>query len=91
MNFESKYLVRWGMPGWVYMIFVTAFYAINHPDQFFQKLNSEDFPLVGFVAFVAFGIILGHLIHQVSLFLGLYFQYTKKIKDGAVTLEKNSR
>ncbi|AKF76283.1 hypothetical protein AAV30_08965 [Bacillus velezensis] len=73
--------------------FVTAFYAINHPDQFFQKLNSEDFPLVGFVAFAAaFGIILGHLIHQVSLFLGLYFSsILKKIKDGAVTLEKNSR
>ncbi|AHZ16290.1 MULTISPECIES: hypothetical protein [Bacillus] len=82
MNFESKYLVRWGMPGWVYMIFVTAFYAINHPDQFFQKLNSEDFPLVGFVAFAAaFGIILGHLIHQVSLFFGfVLLQYTKKNK-----------
>lgn len=70
MNFESKYLVRWGLPGWVYMIFITLLYLINKPGYIPQILHFKGFSLVGFTALTAaLGLILGHIIHQVSLFL----------------------
>ncbi|MGG4209634.1 hypothetical protein [Bacillus altitudinis] len=70
MNFESKYLVRWGLPGWVFMIFITLFYLINEPEYIPHILKYKGFTLVGFTALAAaLGIILGHIIHQISLFL----------------------
>ncbi|WP_345807571.1 hypothetical protein [Bacillus pumilus] len=71
MNFESKYLVRWGVPGWVLMLFVTTFFLINFPEKFMNIIDSDKFSIVGFTAFAAVvGVIIGHLIHQISLCCG---------------------
>ncbi|MFE4490631.1 hypothetical protein [Bacillus altitudinis] len=81
MNFESKYLVRWGVPGWVLMLFLAAFYAINFQEKFLHIILSDKFSIVGFTAFEAvLGIIIGHLIHQVSICFG--FVAVELIKKG---------
>ncbi len=52
------------------MIFITLLYLINEPGYIPQILKYKGFSLVGFTALAAaLGIILGHIIHQISLFL----------------------
>lgn len=81
LNFESKYLVRWGLPGWVFMIFITLLYLINEPGYIPQILKYKGFSLVGFTALAAaLGIILGHIIHQISLFLWFVIPEYRKRK-----------
>ncbi|WHY08280.1 hypothetical protein QNK06_15200 [Bacillus subtilis] len=81
VNFESKYLVRWGLPGWVFMIFITLLYLINKPEYIPQILKYKGFSLVGFTALAAaLGIILGHIIHQISLFFWFVIPEYRKRK-----------
>lgn len=81
LNFESKYLVRWGLPGWVFMIFMTLLFVINEPSYIIQVLKYKGFSLVGFTALAAaLGIILGHIIHQVSLFFWFVIPEYRKRK-----------
>ncbi|WP_282068190.1 hypothetical protein [Bacillus pumilus] len=82
MNFESKYLVRWGVPGWVLMLFVTVFFVINFQREFLNVIVSKQFSIVGFTAFAAVvGIILGHLIHQISLCCGFVLHELRKFRN----------
>jgi hypothetical protein len=60
MNFETKYLIRWGIPGWIF-IFWLFFYFI------FTKSNDvevmKNLPLL--VSLVVLGVPLGYLIYQI--------------------------
>ncbi|WP_426554093.1 hypothetical protein [Bacillus velezensis] len=81
MNFESKYLVRWGLPGWVFMLFITLLFVINNPSYITQVIQYKGFSLVGFTALAAgLGIILGHIIHQISLFFWFVLPEYRKRK-----------
>ncbi|MFB3901765.1 hypothetical protein [Bacillus amyloliquefaciens] len=70
MNFETKHLIRWGIPGWTFLGALTIYFYIKE-----SVLNSafsiSKIPAFMFTAiFVGVGIIIGHLIHQISMLLG---------------------
>ncbi|MBU5250516.1 hypothetical protein KQI46_00895 [Lysinibacillus capsici] len=65
MNFDTKYLIRWGIPGWVFMIFVCLMYVVRE----FKALSEADLNIgnvVSFVVLIGFvGVTIGYLMHQV--------------------------
>lgn len=65
MNFDTKYLIRWGIPGWVFIIFVGGvFVCLKYSHLQDLTLNiSSIFGLLVSLGF--FGVTLGYLMHQV--------------------------
>lgn len=84
MNFEGKHLVRWGIPGWTYILIILGYFFVVSPSKTFKLLVEGDFPLLGATAFlIGSGIIIGHLIHQISMFFGflIWNRWRKYFKD----------
>jgi hypothetical protein len=84
MNIETKYLIRWGIPGWVFILLVSIMgYLIFHPN---IKLNNVDLvDILGLLVSAGFvGVPIGYLFHQ------LYFSYNwlgkGRVFDKAVEL-----
>lgn len=69
MNFETKYILRYGIPGWIYILFVTSYLIIiDSPIVINYILNGESLSLIGFGAILAgVGVPIGYLIHLISL------------------------
>jgi hypothetical protein len=67
MKFETKYLIRWGIPGWVFLMwfFVASFGIIDPLTQFI--VNKVEFlKLAGFiVTLITIGVPVGYLFHQI--------------------------
>lgn len=71
MNFEAKHLIRWGIPGWLYIIIVFSFLLTERKQQLISYLESFDMNIVGITALLAgLGIVIGHLMHQFSMLFG---------------------
>lgn len=84
MNFEGKHLVRWGIPGWTYILVILSYFFVVDPSNTFKLLVEGDFPLLGATALlIGAGIIIGHLIHQISMFFGflIWNSWKKYFKD----------
>ncbi|KKI90131.1 hypothetical protein WQ54_23820 [Bacillus sp. SA1-12] len=81
MNFDSKYLIRWGIPGWTYLAVLLIYFFLYDFDQMKTFIFSKDVPIIvaSLSLFIGAGVILGHLIHQISLYLGFVI-WTKKGK-----------
>ncbi|MEI5909590.1 hypothetical protein WAK64_21440 [Bacillus spongiae] len=64
MNIDTKYLVRWGIPGWILIMITGPFIFFEFKDEI-VKLSQE----VNFIALGAFltaiGVPLGYLLNQV--------------------------
>ncbi|WP_045522740.1 hypothetical protein [Neobacillus niacini] len=71
MNFETKYLIRWGIPGWVFTtwILIAAFSVIDPlTDMLINEMNFiKIFGLL--VTSLSIGVPVGYLFHQ------LYFSW----------------
>lgn len=79
MKVESKYIIRWGIPGWVYLAFYTIFHFIDTMP-LVNVSSSKGITLLSTVILLAaLGIPVGYLIHQVSMFFG--FVIKNKWKD----------
>ncbi|WP_341284692.1 hypothetical protein [Priestia megaterium] len=70
MKFETKYLIRWGIPGWVFIFWI--FYEVL----FLKNITLLDIKLVEMtkgitllISLTALGVPLGYLLHQI------YFGY----------------
>ncbi|WP_044893560.1 hypothetical protein [Bacillus alveayuensis] len=78
MNFETKYLIRWGIPGWYLLGWVGFLIYQNDPWQIrsFLATNNNILALITIFTtlFVIFGVLLGYLLHQ------YYFFYVLDIK-----------
>ncbi|MFP5180139.1 hypothetical protein ACN6A9_01910 [Bacillus safensis] len=61
MNFETKYLIRWGIPGWVFLLMSLWPVAIFHAN--LPTDNPVESISVIFST-AAIGIVIGYLIHQ---------------------------
>lgn len=66
MNFDTKYLIRWGIPGWTMIMVLFPYLIITYYDKLEMKenFNSTDFLAVG-VVFTVLGVPLGHLLNQI--------------------------
>ncbi|MFT7830059.1 hypothetical protein [Priestia megaterium] len=66
MKFETKYLIRWGIPGWIMIFWV--FYqvlflkGINPLDSKFSDIKNG---LTLLISLTALGVPIGYLLHQV--------------------------
>jgi hypothetical protein len=71
MNFDNKHLIRWGLPGWVFLMFI-AIYLLTKEIPFISNLNKEDnIPIIGLLALLGgLGVPIGYLIHQISMYFG---------------------
>jgi hypothetical protein len=72
VNFEPKYLVRWGIPGWMFLFVLISYFVIKDFDllKSFILKGKAGAIVSAFTLFIGVGIILGNLIHQVSISLG---------------------
>lgn len=72
MNFEPKYLIRWGIPGWMYLGVLIAYFSLKDYEAISSFIFSKDVPIIvaSITLFIGTGIILGNLIHQFSLSFG---------------------
>lgn len=60
MNFETKYLIRWGIPGWVFIFWLFFYFSFTQNDysEFIKNV-----PLL--ISLIVAGVPLGYLIYQV--------------------------
>lgn len=79
MKFETKYLIRWGIPGWVLIFWI--FYHIL----FLKEINPLDSNLVNitkgltlFISLAALGVPLGYLLHQI--YFGIIWVFNRNRK-----------
>jgi hypothetical protein len=65
MNFETKYLIRWGIPGWVFIIF-SYFTYLSYEKKNLLGYEFTVTQLLGIMISLGFvGIVLGYLMHQI--------------------------
>jgi hypothetical protein len=70
MNFETKYLIRWGIPGWIMVMVLFPYFVATYFDFLSEHVStSSDLLAVGAILSVL-GVPLGYLLNQIhhSLF-----------------------
>lgn len=90
MNFEAKHLVRWGIPGWLYIIIIFSYFVIEKKQELISYLTSFNMNNIGITALLAgSGIVIGHLIHQFSMLFGfIIWNNWKTYFDNEYRLDK---
>jgi hypothetical protein len=80
MNFEPKYLIRWGIPGWMFLALIISYFTISDYGAIKTFILSKDVPIIvsSITLFIGTGIIIGNLIHQISLTFGFLIWLNKK-------------
>lgn len=79
MKFETKYMIRWGIPGWIlifWAFYQTLFLRGINPFESNLVNISKGFTLL--VSLTALGVPLGYLLHQ--MYFGLIWVWNKKRK-----------
>ncbi|MGG1675501.1 hypothetical protein ACIFOT_07045 [Neobacillus sp. NRS-1170] len=75
MKFDTKYLIRWGIPGWVFLLSILFLYGTYH-SSFIKVFSSDPIKLLSFVVAVAsIGVPVGYIFHQ--LYFGLFWVMSK--------------
>ena len=86
MKFETKYLIRWGIPGWVFLLGLTTLYGV-HNKNFIAIFTTDPIKLLSFVVAVAsIGVPVGYIFHQ--LYFGLFWSLSNK-KKGVKSITKH--
>lgn len=68
MNFDTKYLIRWAIPGWVFLISIILYFSIMKEGLLIENLKGT--LILGLSASIALlGIPLGYLLNQLHHFL----------------------
>ncbi|WP_282171816.1 hypothetical protein [Cytobacillus firmus] len=70
MNFETKYLIRWGIPGWIILLYIIILLTLNSPIEVINSLTKKPIEALGFIiAMSGIGVPLGYIMYQ------LYFGF----------------
>jgi hypothetical protein len=79
MNFEPKYWIRWGIPGWMFLAILLSYFIILDYGAVKTLIFSKDAPTIfsSITLFIGAGIIIGNLIHQISLSFGFIIWINK--------------
>ncbi len=69
MNFETRYLVRWGVPGWIFIIIIGVYLGLieyGNRDELLDKVIGNAPNLLATAAFlIIIGIPVGYILNQV--------------------------
>lgn len=82
MSFESKYLIRWGIPGWVFifwvaisLLFVNGFNPLN------ANLPNLTESLTLLISLAAVGVPIGYVFHQLYFGLAWVLQFSFNMEE----------
>lgn len=66
MNFDTKYLIRWGIPGWIMVLTLFPYLFFTYLDHFKSifKLSAVDILTIG-ATLTFLGVPLGYVLNQV--------------------------
>ncbi|OIK06279.1 hypothetical protein BIV60_27365 [Bacillus sp. MUM 116] len=80
MNFEPKDIIRWGIPGWMFLAVLIAYFSLNDFDSIKSFIFNKDAPIIvaSITLFIVSGVTIGNLIHQISLSLGFIIWKDRK-------------
>ena len=72
MNFDTKYLIRWGIPGWTTVMLLSPYFIINNFKALMETISATD--LLGYGAVLAvLGVPLGYILNQIHHFITWVF------------------
>ncbi|MBT2733672.1 hypothetical protein [Bacillus sp. ISL-7] len=79
MNLDSKNLIRWGIPGWMLLAILISYFAISDYETVKTFIFSKDVSIIvsSITLFIGTGIIIGNLIHHISLSFGFIIWINK--------------
>lgn len=79
MNFDTKHLVRWGIPGWILIIAIGPFIFFNYQNEIVSIIDTVHLLAIG--AFLTIiGVPLGYLLNQIHHAL-FWVLFNKQYKD----------
>ncbi|WP_336634700.1 hypothetical protein [Lysinibacillus fusiformis] len=66
MNFDTKYLIRWGIPGWIMILTLFPYFFVTYIESFKKifELSAVDILTIG-AALTFLGVPLGYVLNQV--------------------------
>jgi O-antigen/teichoic acid export membrane protein len=82
VNFETKYLIRWGIPGWILMMVLGPFLFVIYQANIAKIADTISFLAIG-AYLTVIGVPLGYMLNQIhhSLFWVIRkFRFSMKIK-----------
>jgi hypothetical protein len=66
VNFETKYLIRWGIPGWVLLLSLGIVAALVNDLKLITLITEDPIKLISLIVSMAgIGVPVGYLIHQI--------------------------
>ncbi|TVZ81276.1 hypothetical protein FB379_11775 [Aeribacillus composti] len=76
MNFETKHIIRWGIPGWVYIISLISYFIFSTPGLLIDLKTKYGLTILSLSAILAgIGVPIGYLIHQISMLFGFVVRH----------------
>lgn len=90
MSFETKYLIRWGIPGWMLIFWIGTYFAITEYAYISAHINLNEFgKLIGvFISLSIFGVVVGYIIHHLYFVANWIFN-KNRIFDNAIKQVKD--
>ncbi|WP_427108643.1 hypothetical protein [Lysinibacillus xylanilyticus] len=79
MNFETKYLIRWGIPGWIFILALTPYVSVLYFDEISKTFSNRNLLVIGTFLTIA-GVPLGYFFNQLHHLIGWVF--LRKPKKG---------
>lgn len=73
MNFDTKYLIRWGIPGWIFILIMSLYFFFFADDKAITEFTNKNVFFVG-ITFALIGVPLGYIFNQ----LHMYFDWVER-------------
>lgn len=81
MNIETKNIIKWGIPGWIFLLSSVLYLFFEDTNSFVFPKSKDNITLLGIGGIVAgAGVPIGYIIHQISMFFGVIIK-TDRMKD----------
>lgn len=99
MNFETKYLIRWGIPGWLFLLALAPYVIWEYGEYFTDTFSNKNLLVLGTFVTLA-GVPLGYFFNQIHHLIGwvlirkprggwnMYFEQEIEV-DNLLAKEKN--
>ncbi|MBG9756067.1 hypothetical protein J2B92_12345 [Lysinibacillus sphaericus] len=68
MNFDTKYLIRWGIPGWIFTLTILPYLTVMYSDFLPQEFIEKNIFVVG-ASVTLIGVPVGYFLNQVQFLI----------------------